>query len=128
MVSQPLCPGLADMELGPDGAHRGDPVHRQLPGEQLSRPLLQRIRVKPGPGCRVRRNLGTADNHHEQLVRADQRNCGPRRHPCADQAMSQAVHDIGRERRRDAQAEQPPRERGTGVLLRAESSITIELA
>jgi hypothetical protein len=42
--------------------------------------------------------------------------------------MAQAVHDVGRERRGDAQAEQPPRKRGTGASRRAESSITIELA
>jgi len=42
--------------------------------------------------------------------------------------MAQAVHDVGREGRGDAQAEQPPRKRGTGASRRAESSITIELA
>lgn len=103
------------MELGADRAHPGNPVRRQLPGEQLSRPLLQRICFKPGPWCSARRNLGTADDHHKQLVRADR-------------AMTQAVHDVGRARRGDAQAEQPPRKRGTGASRRAESSITIELA
>jgi hypothetical protein len=68
VVSQPLRPGLADMELSADRAHRGNPVRRQLPGEQLSRPLLQRVRVALGPGRTVHRNLGTADDHHEQLV------------------------------------------------------------
>jgi hypothetical protein len=35
------------------------------------------------------------------------------------------VGDIRRERRRDAQAEKPSRIAGTGVLRRADSSITI---
>ena len=40
-----------------------------------------------------------------------------------------AVRDVGRESRRDSQAEEPTRQRrGTGILRRAESSITIELA
>jgi hypothetical protein len=37
--------------------------------------------------------------------------------------MAQAVRDVGR----DTQAQKPPRQRGTGILRRAESSITIEL-
>jgi hypothetical protein len=45
--------------------------------------------------------------------------------------MPQAMGNVGRERRCDAQAEEPARQRasaGTGVLRRAESSMTIELA
>jgi hypothetical protein len=39
--------------------------------------------------------------------------------------MTQAIGDAGRKGRRDAQAEEPARER---ALRRAEASITIELA
>jgi hypothetical protein len=39
-----------------------------------------------------------------------------------------AVRDVGRQRRRDAQAEEPSRQRGDGRLAARESSITIELA
>ena len=128
VVSQPLCPGMADMELSADRAHRGNPARRQLPCEHLSRPLLQRIRAEPGPGCSARRNLGTADDHHEQLVRADQRNRGPRGHPapatpwprpCTTLAASVVAMPRPSSHRASA---------GTGVLRPAESSITIELA
>ncbi len=39
-----------------------------------------------------------------------QRDRWPCGHGCADQAMPQPVLHVGRERRGDAQAEQPPRE------------------
>jgi hypothetical protein len=42
--------------------------------------------------------------------------------------VTQAVRHVGRERRRDAQAEEPVCQRRNGVFRRAESSITIELA
>jgi hypothetical protein len=35
-----LGPWLANVKLGADRAHRGNPVSRELPGEQLGRPLL----------------------------------------------------------------------------------------
>jgi hypothetical protein len=97
-----------------------------LLGEQLGRLLLQRVRVVLGLGRAVRRNLGTADDHHEEFVRTDQRNCGPRGHHRTGQVMTQAVRDVGREGRRDTQAHKPPRQRGNRHL--AESSITMELA
>ena len=53
--------------------------------------------------------LSSTDDHHEELVRADQRNCGPRGHLRARQAMAEAVRDVGR----DTQAEEPPRSVGT---------------
>jgi hypothetical protein len=73
VVSQPLCPGLADVELSADRRAEGT-------RSAASRPLQQRVRVEPGPGRGVRRDLGTADDHHEQLVRADQRDRWPRGH------------------------------------------------
>jgi hypothetical protein len=104
VVSQPLRPGLADVELSADPAHGGNPVRRELPGKQLSRPLPQRVRITPSLRRAACGNLGTADDHHEQLVRTDQRNRGPRRHCRADQAMAQSMRDVSRERRRDTQA------------------------
>jgi hypothetical protein len=46
----------------------------------------------------------------------------------ADQTMPQAVGDVRRERRRDAEAEQPPRQPRHGQARRTESSTTVELA
>jgi hypothetical protein len=53
---------------------------------------------------------------------------GPRGHHRTRRPMAKAVCHVGRHRRRDAQAQQPPRQCGTGTFRRAESSITIELA
>jgi hypothetical protein len=62
-------------------------------------------------GLAPRRHLGTADDHHEELIRAVQSNRRPPGHRCASQVMTQVVRDVGREPRRDTQAEQPPRQR-----------------
>jgi hypothetical protein len=40
VVSQPLRPGLANMQLSADRAHRGNPVRREVVGEQFRRLLL----------------------------------------------------------------------------------------
>jgi hypothetical protein len=64
----------------------GPAIDRQLRGERLFRLFLQRVHAELGLGRAVRRNLGTPDDHHEQLVRADQRNGRPRGHRCAGQA------------------------------------------
>jgi hypothetical protein len=66
------------------------------------------------------------DDHREQLVRADQRGRRPRGHRRTGQAVPEIVSDVRPERRCDAQPEQPAR--GTGTVLRSQSSITIELA
>jgi hypothetical protein len=42
-------------------------MRRELPGEQLGRPLPQWVRVL-GLGRTVRGNLGAADDHHKQFV------------------------------------------------------------
>jgi hypothetical protein len=73
VVSQPLRAGLANVELSADGAHRWHSVGRELLGEQLGRLLTQRVSVVPGLRCAMGGNLGTADDHHEQFVRTDQR-------------------------------------------------------
>lgn len=50
MVPQSLRPGLADVELSANRTHRGNMVRRELPGEQLRRPLLQEEAVDNGIG------------------------------------------------------------------------------
>jgi hypothetical protein len=68
VVPQSLCPELADVELSTDRTHRGNPVRRELLGEQLRHPFLQRVRVVPGLWHTVGGNLRTADYHHEEFV------------------------------------------------------------
>ena len=83
VVPQPLCPGLTDAEFGADrriARTEGHPVRRELSVEQLSRPLLQRVAIARALGRRIRRNLGTTDDHHEELIGADQRDRRPRSH------------------------------------------------
>ena len=65
VVPQPLRPGLANVQLSADRAHRGNPVRRELTREQLGRLLLKRVQVVPDPSRAVRRNLGTANDDHE---------------------------------------------------------------
>jgi hypothetical protein len=53
-----------------------------LLGEQLGRPLLQWVCVVTGLGRALHLHLRTADDHHEKLVRTNQRHrgsCGHRR-------------------------------------------------
>jgi hypothetical protein len=105
VVSQSLRARLADVELLADRANRRHAIRCQLIGEYLGRLLLKRI-----PGFRfarhaIRHHLRTADNHHEQLVRPDQRDRRPRSHRRPDVPVPQAMGHVGRERRRDAQAE-----------------------
>jgi hypothetical protein len=90
------------MELRTNRANRGNAIGCQLPGEYLRCLLAQRVRGIRAAGHAARYRLGTADDHHQQLVAADQRDRRPRRN-----------------RRASA---------GTDIPRRAESSITIELA
>lgn len=99
-----MCPRLTDVELSADRAHRGNPVRPELRGKQLDHLLLKRVRAVPGLGRAARRNLGTPYDHHEELVRADQRDRGPRGHRRTGQDMSQTVRNVSRECRRDTQA------------------------
>jgi hypothetical protein len=60
--------------------------------------------------------------YHARLIAA------PRAGISRRTSAEQAVRHVGRQCRRDAQAEQPSRQRRHGIFRRAESSITIELA
>ena len=64
-----------------------------------------------GPGRAVRRTLGPADDHHEQLVRTDESDRRPRGHRCADDAVVQTVSNVRSEYRNNAHAEQSSRQR-----------------
>ena len=66
------------------------------------------------PGSRY---LDSANDHHEQLVRADQRDRQPRGH--THQAVPDAMGDVGRERRRDAGPSSHCASAGTGTFRRA---------
>jgi hypothetical protein len=127
-VPQPLCPGLADVQLSADRAHRGNPVRRELRGEQLGRLLLQRVRVASGPGRARRRTwelrMTIMRSSHEPTSAtaghaATQAPTTPWPRPWATLAASVAAMPRPRSHRASA---------GTGVLRRAESSMTIELA
>jgi hypothetical protein len=99
------------MKPRPDGTHRGNVVGRGVIGERLGGLRLKRIGVSYGRhDCPPRLHLRTADDHHEQFVQADQRDRRPRSYRRTDQAMAQTVCHVGRECRRNAQAEQPPRQ------------------
>jgi hypothetical protein len=91
----------------PDGAH----------------PQLMNLRAAETGGAHGMKRLPALRG---TLVR--QQNCRPRDHCRADQPMAQAVGNV---RRRVAAMPSPSSHRarvGTGILRRAESSITIELA
>ena len=68
-VSQPLCSGLADVELSADRTNLGNPVRRKLLGEHLSRLLLQGIRSGPAVRRVIECGLRTSDDHHEEFRR-----------------------------------------------------------
>jgi hypothetical protein len=61
-----------------------------LLGEQLGRPLLQWVCVVTGLGRALQLHLRTADDHHEKLVRTNQRHrgsCGHRRRDMLSDAL-----------------------------------------
>jgi len=101
---------LPHMQPGADRAHRRHASGREPDRECLRSLTLQRIGIghalrRPAHGWHGSRCLGRADDHHEQLVRADQRDRRPRGHRRARQAVPETVGDIRRQRRRDAQPE-----------------------
>jgi len=106
--ADPLHAWLPDVQPGADHADRRHPPGRYLTRELLSSLRLQRIAASSAgssrAGRRTHRRLSGVDDHHEQLVRADQRDRKPRGHNSARQPMAEAVCHVGRERRRDAQA------------------------
>jgi len=134
VCAHPLRTRLPDMQPGADRTHRGHAPCRDLSRKFLRSLRLKRVNSRPASGRAARcsrgsRHLSRADDHHEELVRADQRECPPRRHRGTDQAMPQAMGHVGREGHRDTQAKELPRQPGhRGTLRCAESSITIELA
>jgi hypothetical protein len=83
----------------------------QLIGEYLGCSCTERVRVIRAAGHAARCRLRTADNQHEQLVGADQGDRRPRGHRRTDGPAPQPMGHVGCERRRDAQAEKPPRQR-----------------
>jgi hypothetical protein len=101
-VPQSLRTWLANVELSTDGTDRGNPIYRKLLSEYLGRLHLQRVRIPSSLGHIVRQYLRTADYHHEEFVRTDQRDRRPCRYCRTDQAVPEAVCDIGRKRCRDA--------------------------
>jgi len=111
VVPQPLRPGLANVELRADRADRRNAMRCQLIGEYLGCLFTERVQVIRTSGYAARCRLRTADNHHEQFIGADQRDRRPRGHRSTDRPVPQPVGHVGRERRRDAQAEKPPRQR-----------------
>lgn len=48
VLADPLCAWLPDVELSADRSYRGNPVRRKLLGEQLSCPLVHRVRIVSG--------------------------------------------------------------------------------
>jgi len=117
-----------------DSPDRGNAAGRHLGGEHLGSPYPQRVRPGYSHGYMLCLGYtpiglpGTADDRHEQLIRPDQGDRRPRGHGGAGRAVAQPVRHVRRQRRRDAQAEQPPASAGPGTSRRAASSSTIELA
>lgn len=91
--------------------HARPPARPRMPGRPWPAadqcPPAGQVSRAPLPGSR---HLGQAGDHHEQLVAADQRDRQPCRHSGTDQAVTQAMGHSGRERCRDAQTQQPPRQ------------------
>src|SRR6185437_1997821 len=70
----------------------------------------------------VRGYPASEDDHHEQLVRADQRDRGPRGHHGTRGPVAKAVCHVGCERRRDAQERGLPLSRLLLLEIRPASS------
>jgi hypothetical protein len=101
----PLCPRLSDVQPGADGAHRGHLSGRDLISELLCGTRLQRMIVTSVSGCpgharHAWRDLDEADDRHEQLIGANQRD---RRPPQHQSRHAPTVGDVGGECRRDSQ-------------------------
>ncbi len=77
VCAYPLRPRLPDVQLGADRAYRGHAPSRNVTRERSRSLRVQRIGVRgaircPESGHRACRYLNGVDDHHEQLVRADQ--------------------------------------------------------
>jgi hypothetical protein len=60
-----------------------------------------------GRGAAV--GLRATNDHHQELIRSNERDRRPRGYSGADDAMAQAVGDVRGQRRDNAQAEEPAR-------------------
>src|SRR5579875_548872 len=115
---------LADVQAGADAADAGNAPGREVSSEQLGR--LVRVAVQRcgyagyaagcigyAAGCagygltRTSRRSAAADDQHEQLVRSDQGQRGPRGDHGTDRAEMQACGDVRGEGRPDPGGEQP---------------------
>jgi hypothetical protein len=117
IVTHALCSRLTDVEPSADRGGPREPgpprVARRTP--RLPAPaagLQQPSRYRARHPMRLR----TSDDHHKELVGADQRDRRPLGYRRADRPVSQPVSNVGRQRCRDAQAEEPPRQRGNRCL------------
>ena len=128
VVLQPLCPGLADVELSADRAHRGNLVGLELRGEQLGCLLLQWVRVvlvleRASAGTwELWMTIMRSSYEPTRATAGHAATAAPiRPWPTPWAMLAARVAAMPRPRSHRANA-------GTGVLRRAESSITIELA
>jgi len=100
-----------------DSPDRVNPPGRHLGRERLGSLYPQRVRPGYGSGYVLRPGYaaiglpGTADDRHAQLIGPDQGDRRSRRHGGAGRAVAEPVRHVGRQRRRDAQVGQPPRQR-----------------
>ena len=118
-----LAHASSTVELSADRAHRRNPVCSEFLGKQLFRPFLQRVRVALVLGRAVHRNWELRmtimrSSYEPTNATAGAATAAPVR-PWATLAARVAAIPKPRSHRASA---------GTGVLRRAESSITIELA
>jgi hypothetical protein len=104
---------LADVQPGADSPDAGQAAGCEVLGEHLGGGLP--VAVQPGkrPGY-TGYTLGgaAADDQHEQLVRPDQRQRGPRGDHGADRPEPQPGRDVRGEGGTDPAGKQPPRQAG----------------
>jgi hypothetical protein len=105
------------LDRAPLGRDEGDPA------PNADTPPRRVPRRERGRWC-----LSAADDHHQDLVGADQRDRWPRRHSRAYKAMAQAAGDVCGQRRDNANPISHRASAGTPAPSCVESSITIELA
>jgi hypothetical protein len=76
------------MKLGTDRANLGNARDRKLLGEHPRSLLMQRVFPRNSRNAVwVCRRLSAADDHHQQLIRADKRNRRPRAHRGPDRTV-----------------------------------------
>ena len=104
--THPLHPCLADVELPANDAYRGNVTSRKVIGEHpcgfFPQGIARRHRICSD---RASRHLSTPNDHHEQVVRSNQRDSRPRTHCSTDQAVTQTVRDVRREGRGNSHTE-----------------------